>query len=74
MGEPAGREPRSWLLDTAKPYVDLLASLAVIIGVPIVLIQIHNGNVEAHTHALESHEHVYAGLDAQYTDFLKLCA
>jgi hypothetical protein len=73
MGEPAGRGPRSWLIDTVKPYVDLGASLAVIIGVPIVLVQIHNGNVEAHTHALESHEQVYAGLDAQYTDFLKLC-
>jgi hypothetical protein len=73
MGEPAGKEPRSWLIDTVKPYVDLVASLAVIFGVPIVLVQIHNGNVEAHKHALDNHEQVYAGLDAQYTDFLKLC-
>jgi hypothetical protein len=45
----------------------------IIVGLPIAIYQMDAARLEAHNHALESHEQVYSGLDAQYTDFLKLC-
>jgi hypothetical protein len=59
--------------DNVKVFLDLAASLVVVIGFPTTFYQIRAARVEAHTHALETHEQVYSGLDAQYTEFLKLC-
>jgi hypothetical protein len=53
--------------------VHLTSELVVIVGLPIAVYQLAAQRWEAHNHALEAHEQVYSGLDAQYTDFLKLC-
>jgi|SRR5215831_4648461 len=62
-----------WLGSHFGAIVHSVSELVVIIGLPIAIYQLAAQRSETHNHALEAHEQVYSGLDAQYTDFLKLC-
>jgi hypothetical protein len=62
-----------WLTTRADKMVHTASELVVIVGLPIAIYQLGAARREAYNHALEAHEQVYTVLDAQYTDFLKLC-
>ena len=62
-----------WIRAHLVTIVHPLSELVIIVGLPIAIYQLAAQRAEAHNHALEAHEQVYSGLDAQYTDFLKLC-
>jgi hypothetical protein len=67
------RNSLGWLKAHIGAVVHSASELVIVVGLPIAIYQMAVAQREAHKHALETHEQVYSVLDAQYTDFLKLC-